>query len=47
MSSCLKWKMARWERLAFDRIKKAHIIGQIDFGGRNFDDEDAPLDQDN
>ena len=35
------------ERLAFDRIKKAHIIGQIDFGGRNFDDEDASLDQDN
>lgn len=35
------------ERLAFDRIKKAHIIGQIDFSGRNFDDEDAPLGQDN
>lgn len=35
------------ERIAFDRIKRAHIIGQIDFGGRNFDDEDAPLGQDN
>jgi len=35
------------ERIAFDRIKRAHIIGQIDFGGRNFDDEDASLGQDN
>lgn len=35
------------ECIAFDRIKRAHIIGQIDFGGRNFDDEDAPLGQDN
>ena len=35
------------ERIAFDRIKRAHIIGQIDFGGRNFDNEDASLGQDN
>ena len=26
------------ERIAFDRIKRAHIIGHIDFGDRNFGD---------
>ena len=35
------------ERVALDRIKKAHIIGQIDFGGRNFEDEDASAESDN
>lgn len=35
------------ERIALDTIKKAHIIGQIDFSGRNFDDENAVVDTDN
>lgn len=35
------------ERIPFDRIKKAHIIGKIDFSGRNFEDEDAFAESDN
>lgn len=35
------------ERIAFDRIKRAHIIGHIDFGDRNFGDEGASSAQDN
>lgn len=35
------------ERVAFDRIKKAHIIGHIDFGNRLFDEEEPDVGQDN
>jgi ribosome maturation factor RimP len=35
------------ERISLDHIKKAHIIGRIDFSGRNFDDENDVVEQDN
>lgn len=35
------------ESVPFDRIKKAHIIGKIDFSGHNFEDEGAAVEEDN
>lgn len=35
------------ERIAFASIKKAHIIGQIDFGGRNFGELEELAESDN
>lgn len=35
------------ERVPFDRIKKAHIIGKIDFSGRNFEELEASAESNN
>lgn len=35
------------ERIPFDRIKKAHIIGKIDFSGKNFGDLEGLLEIEN